>query len=147
MVAVNENSLLIVECEDFFGFGTAGHRVTNRIFYVELDPEKTVDHCESLQDCDVPAPEKRLVWERNDDDKQLDGIAWGPMVSVDDSGGVVSTIALTFEDDNKIGVHFELYSLDIEERQNAPVWTEKNNKNALLKSRIIAGRQQHNHCR
>ena len=78
ILALDETSLLMAECEDLFGFGNTGHEVVYSIFYVEVDPVNTVDHCASLLDCDVTAPVKRLVWERQAD-KQLDGIAWGPV--------------------------------------------------------------------
>jgi hypothetical protein len=145
MVAFNKCYLLIIECECFFRFRKAGHIVANHIFYVELDQENTVYNCESLLDCDVPAPEKHLVWEQKDGDKQLDGIAWGPMVSVANLGGVVPTVARMFDDDDRIGIHFELYILDIEELLNKLVWTKESNNDALLESWIIAGKQ-HQRC-
>ena len=63
ILALNTTSILVAECEDLFGFSTAGHQVVNRIFYVELDPNKTVDHCALLLACDVAAPVKHLIWE------------------------------------------------------------------------------------
>merc|ERR1711892_326305 len=74
ILAINTTSILVAECEDLFGFYQAGRQVVNRIFYVELDPNKTVDHCESLLSCSVAAPVKYLIWEQHDN-KQLDGVA------------------------------------------------------------------------
>ena len=78
MLALDESRFLMVETEDFYGFRKNQQRVINRIFYVEIDPSKTIDHCATLLDCDVDAPPKRLVWER-EDNIQLDGIGWGPV--------------------------------------------------------------------
>ena len=113
ILALNTTAILVAECEDLFGFSTAGHQVVNRIFYVELDPNKIVDHCASLLACDVAAPVKRLIWEQNDN-KQLDGIAWGPAVE-GFNNKTYPTIALTFEDDENIGVHFELFLFDVDQ--------------------------------
>lgn len=136
ILAINETSLIVGECEDFFGFAIEGHKVVNRLFYVELDEKKTVDHCASLLECDVPAPVKRLIWEQNDD-KQLDGIAWGPVLK-DSSNQSYPTLALTFEDDANFGVHFELFTFNLEELLSAEVWLGADSTDYLLKNRIIA---------
>ena len=133
ILAINETSLLVAECEDLMGFGTIQQRIANRIYYVELMPSDTVDHCTSLLTCDINAPTKRLIWERDYEKYQLDGMAWGPKTK-DDS----PTIALTFENDDKIGVHFELYVLNIDELINADVAINVDNKDVLFKRSVVA---------
>ncbi len=91
MLALNETSLLMIETEDLTGFTLSKRKIVNRIFYVEVNSNYTVDHCSSLLNCDIDAPVKYLVWER-DDEHHLDGISWGPKL---DDGR--STVALTFE--------------------------------------------------
>jgi len=136
VLALDSTTLLVAECEDFWGFGSEGNKMVNRIFYVELDTDKTVDHCFSLLDCDVSAPVKRLIWERHDD-KQLDGIAWGPVIQ-DANEQYRPTIALTFDDDDRLGVHFELYTLNVDELQSSELWPEVASKDDLLRKRVIA---------
>lgn len=129
MVAFNETAFLIAECEELSAT-IDSQTVTNRIFYVELDANATVDHCYSLLDCDIKAPSKRLIWERQNEKKQLDGIAWGPN----------QTIAIVYENDDKIGTHIELFTLDEDEIKNSPVWTNNNSREEILQSRVTAGR-------
>lgn len=131
IIALNETSFLVAELEDLTGFGTIGQKTVNRIFFIDLDFENSVDHCQSLLSCDVLAPTKKLVWERKDD-KQLDGLAWGP---VGDDGR--PTVALTFENDEKFGAHFELFSLDLDSLSDAPIWDVTDNKDKILKRRVI----------
>ncbi len=96
MLALNETSLLMIETEDLTAF--SDRKIVNRLFYVEVDSNSTVDHCQSLLACDIDAPVKYLVWER-EDDHHLDGISWGPKL---DDGRL--TVALTFEKDGKISL-------------------------------------------
>ena len=131
ILALDEASLLVVECEDLTGVGKVRQKITNRIFYVKFNNSKTVDHCSSLLDCDVEAPTKYLIWERKDD-KQLDGIAWGP--EFDDGR---RSVALSFENDEKVGVHFELYALNEDELETALPWNPKDTGKELLRKRII----------
>ena len=58
----NGTTVLVAETEDYVGFTQRDH--VNRIFRVHFGPSDAVDHCESLLSCDVPAPEKHLVWEQ-----------------------------------------------------------------------------------
>ena len=134
IVALGKDSFLVAECEDFYGFGKSNRKVMNRIFYVEINPEDTVDHCESLSSCDVPAPTKRIIWERLDN-KQLDGIAFGPLI-YDSKNNSMTTLALTFEDNENIGVHFELYILKEDELQLAEEWVVEDTKANLLRQRL-----------
>ena len=136
ILAINETSIIVAECEDLFGFAIEGHKVVNRIFYVELDPEKTVDHCTSLLECNVAAPVKRLLWEQKDN-KHLDGIAWGPVLK-DPNNQSYPTIALAFEDDANFGVYFELFTFNLDELTSAEVWLEADSRDYLLNNRTIA---------
>ena len=132
MLTLDESSFLIAESEDFYGFGKNQQRIINRIFYVEIDPSVTVDHCSTLLVCSVDAPVKRLVWER-EDKVQLDGIGWGPKMK---DGR--PTVALTFENDVSVGLHIELYALDVDELKNAQVWLDVNRGDSILQRRINA---------
>jgi len=130
ILALDEKSLLVAECEDLTT--TSRQRIVNRIYYVELSGQ-TVDHCHSLLECDVGAPLKRLVWER-DGEEQLDDITWGPIL---DDGR--RSIALTFENDKKIGVHFELFALNEEElNEFGEIYDSVDERDALLIRRITA---------
>ena len=132
MLALSESSFLMVECEDFHGFGKNNKKIINRIYHVEIDPSETVDHCSTLLECSVDAPLKRLVWER-EDTIQLDGIGWGP-VWIDGR----PTVALTFEQDAKIGLHIELYALDIDELKKGDLWDNTIGSHNVLQRRINA---------
>ena len=83
-------------------------KVVNRIYYVEFSDSFTVDHCYSLLDCGVNAPPKQLIWAR-DDNTQLDGLSWGPILK---DGR--RSIAMAFDNDEKVGVHFELFAFNEE---------------------------------
>ena len=139
LLALNETSILSTECEEFLGFGSSSHKVINRIFHVTLDPTKTVDHCHSLLDCNVPAPTKRLIWEWRNDNKQLDGIALGPMVTIDETGETIPTVALAYENDDRFGVYFELFTLNESAIANSPAWKKNDTKEEAKLSRITAG--------
>lgn len=132
LLAIDEASLLVVECEDLTGFGSTGQKIMNRIFYVELNITETIDHCVSLLDCSIEAPSKYLVWERMDD-VQLDGIAWGPVA---EDGR--PTVALTFENDDKVGLHLELYALDLARLKERSQWSFVENKDYLLRKRLAS---------
>jgi len=136
LLALSDRSLLVAECEDFNGFGYA--RVINRIFHVELDLSQTVDHCQSFLECNISAPKKRLVWEQSGE-LQLDGMSWGPTVTV--SGRQRPTVALVFENDDKVGAHFELFVLDqsvLNSSSGTREWSEPSGTEALLSRRIWA---------
>ncbi len=137
MLALSENELLMIETEDFDGFGTRS--VIQRIFYTVLDSSAAVDHCYSLNDCDVAAPLKYLVWEGNMN-YQLDAITFGPAVFVD--GQEVRTIALVFEDDFNIGARFELYTIDVDMLREfvagAEPYATSSDIDHLLKKRTMA---------
>lgn len=128
--------MIVAECEDYYGFGASGHKIINRLYYVVLDPSQTVDHCSSLLDCDVGAPTKYLLYEE-ESYGQLDGIAWGPSVSV--NGTEYLSIALSLENDDKIGLDLELFTVDLDALSTAPVWKEVDERAELLKSRTITG--------
>lgn len=130
---MDENTLLISECENLTGLGKFGQKIVNRIYLVYLDLDETVDHCHSLLTCGIDAPSKRLVWER-EGDTELDGMSWGPSL---DNGS--RTIALTFENDHKIGLHFELFALDEEQLDTfGEVYNPVDLTPKLLKRRIMA---------
>ena len=92
-----------------------------------------MDHCKSLLSCDVGPPLKRLIWE-SDGNSQLDGMAWGP--SLQDGR---KSVALTFENDEEVGVHFELYALNESKIDTyGDVYISADTRNKLLQDRIIA---------
>jgi hypothetical protein len=132
ILALADDRFLVLECEDLTGFGTAGQKIINRIFYVVLDDANSVDHCHSLLDCSVGPPTKRLVWERRDT-LQLGGIAFGP--ALEDG---TPTIALAFENDDKVGLHVELFALDMAELENTELWDPVDNNEDLRERRITA---------
>lgn len=132
ILAIDESSFLMAEVEDFYGFGKNQHKIINRIFYVVIDPNKTVDDCSTLTNCAVDAPLKRLIWERTDK-FQLDGFGWGPK-----SNDGRPTVALTFENDLDIGLHIELYALNVDELQNGEPWVYADGSNDILQRRIIS---------
>lgn len=106
ILALSETSLLMAENEDFTAFGET--YVVNRIFHVELDPDKTVDHCTSLLKCNISAPQKRLVLERRAHfEEHWDGFTWGPDITV--GGETYPSVAAVFEKDHHSGARFELY--------------------------------------
>ena len=131
ILAIDDTSFLVAECEDLTGFRLAGKKIVNRIFYVQLKDDETVDHCTSLLECDIDAPLKRLVWENNGD-TDLEGLAWGPVL---EDGR--KSIALTFENDDKIGVHFELFAFNPNKIEGTKFWTAADIKDDLLQRRII----------
>jgi len=132
ILAFNETSLLVAECEDLTSVGRMGQRIVNRIFYVELNGNETVDHCISLLNCDIAAPAKRIIWER-EDGMQLDGMAWGPVL---EDGR--KSVALSFENDDKFGVHFELYALNSNEIEKVEFYNPIDTRDNVLKRRVAA---------
>ena len=96
-----------------------------------MKDDETVDHCTSLLERDIDAPLKRLVWENNGD-TELDGLAWGPVL---EDGR--KSIALTFENDDKTGVHFELFAFNPNKIEGTKFWTAADIKDDLLQRRII----------
>jgi hypothetical protein len=133
MLALDESRFLMLECEDFYGFGKNQQKIINRIFYVEIDPNDTIDHCSTLiNDCSVNPPLKRLVWER-EDKLQLDGIGWGP-----EWKDGRKTVALTFENDFDIGLHIELYALNTDELKSGQVWQLNDSIDNIRQSRLNA---------
>lgn len=140
---MNETSLIIAECEEFLGFGQNAHEVINRLFYFEIDPTLSVDHCSSLLECDVDAPMKRLLWERKNDDKQLDGISLGPPITIS-TGETLPSIALVYENDSQFGTYIELFVLDTEGLNTAPIWGKNVDiKEKELRQRIITGEHEY----
>lgn len=138
MVALSESSFLVVETEDFYGFGHNNQKVINRIFYVEMDPTQSIDKCQSLQgdECAVDAPSKFLVWER-EDTLQLDGIGLGPRINNENDD--IFTVALTFEDDVNVGLHIEQYMFNINDlKDDRYKWTFTDQGDEILRRRIIA---------
>lgn len=65
---------------------------------------------------------------------QLDGMSWGP--ALDDGR---RTVALTFENDDKVGIHFELFAFNEEHLDSfGEVYKLSDTRNILLLKRIIA---------
>ncbi|GFH44718.1 hypothetical protein CTEN210_01192 [Chaetoceros tenuissimus] len=136
LLVLDEKRFLFVECEELSsnGFSTHSTKMMNRIFYVEMDQNDVVDGCKSLtkDSCPVDAPQKRLVWER-EDNLEVDGIALGPIL---EDGR--PTIALTSENDDKIGLHIELFALNEEKLSAGEPWEVVDRKKILLRQRQIA---------
>ena len=133
-LALDNHQLLVVETEDLLSFGKNGQSIINRIFYVNLSDDKNTvnDECDSLLDCpSTHAPTKFLVWERIGD-KQLDGLAWGPLVNG------TKTIAMTFENDDQVGLHLELYALKSNSFTDAVEWVEIDTREVIQKQIAVA---------
>jgi len=136
LLALDEKRFLFVECEELSSIGFSNHsaKMMNRIFYVEMDQNDALDGCKSLSkgNCPIEAPQKRLVWER-EDTLEIDGIALGP--TLDDGR---PTIALTSENDDKIGLHIELFALNEQKLSEGQTWEVVDRKKTLLRQRQIA---------
>ena len=132
ILAIDETSILVVECENLIGVGKADSKIINRLFYVEFDNDKTVDNCASLLDCDIEASTKYLVWHRNDD-KKLHGIAWGP--DLEDGR---RSLALSYENGDKVGVHFEYFALNEKELELLLPWSPQDTSEKMLEKRTVA---------
>jgi len=62
---------------------------------------------------------------------QLDCIGWGP-VWIDGR----PTVALTFEQDAEIGLHIELYALDMDELKKEDLWDGTIGSHNVIQRRI-----------
>lgn len=132
-LALAPNELLVSDTEFFEGFGR--YEYLTDVFYVKYDDDATVDHCDSLTDCDVPLPEKRHVIRRHHD-YELSGITWGPIVEKD--GMNHSTLVMSFEDDDLVGVLMEQYIFDPEKLALEPLWENNISSDDFLIKRYVA---------
>lgn len=130
-LALSATEFLITESEAFEGFGKK--EFLSDVFYVKVEAGDTVDHCDSLMDCDVAIPIKRHLLRRNHP-YELTGLAWGPEVEKD--GMMVPTIAMNFEDDNWIGILMELYTIDTTLLELEPVWENNVNSTVFIRQRV-----------
>jgi len=120
VLAISPLELLVAEVEFLEGFGI--EQYVSDVFYVKYDsPADTVDHCPSLLDCDVPHPIKRHLLRRRHV-MELSGLAWGPKVVSDADGVSRPTVALSFENDFKVGLLMELYAFDLSRVELVPEW-------------------------
>eukprot|EP00984_Skeletonema_dohrnii_P027963 scaffold17726_cov135-Skeletonema_dohrnii-CCMP3373.AAC.4 len=132
-LAISPTELLISDTEFFEGFGKNEYMAD--VFFVRYDENATVDHCASLTDCDVPNPQKRHLIRRQHD-YELSGIVWGPTVEHD--GKNVSTLVMSFEDDDLVGVLLELYIFDPSRLDLEPLWENNVSSVEFLTRRYIA---------
>lgn len=124
-------SHILAETELLEGFGIV--KFISDIFYVKVNFNDTVDHCDSLADCaDVDVPVKRHLL-RRDHPYEMSDIAWGP--SVERNGAALPTIAIAFEDANAIGVLMELYMIDAANLEIEPLWDARKDSSAFIRQR------------
>mmetsp|Transcript_60775 Transcript_60775/g.100949 ORF Transcript_60775/g.100949 Transcript_60775/m.100949 type:complete len:1477 (-) Transcript_60775:181-4611(-) len=135
MLALNAEGteLLIGETELLESFSE--DKWQSEIYYVVLNRSTTVDHCYRLTECDVAPPLKRKIFSTTLS-YELSAIAWGP-IHTDETGVTSPTIAITFENDNHIGLHMELYRINISLLQIGELFKPKDSKDNFLKLRIV----------
>ena len=133
-LAISPTELLVSDTEFFEGFGKNEYMAD--VFFVRYDENATVDHCASLTtDCDVPNPQKRHLIRRHHD-YELSGIVWGPTVEHD--GKNVSTLIMSFEDDDLVGVLLEQYIFDPSRLDLEPLWENNVSSAEFLTRRYVA---------
>lgn len=133
ILALSATEFLVTETELLEGFGVV--QFISDVFYVKVESQyDTVDHCESLVDCDdVKVPVKRHLL-RRDHPYEMSALAWGPDVEKD--GATFKTVALSFEDDDVIGVLMELYLLNETHLDLEPIYTNNKDSTAFIQQRI-----------
>lgn len=133
IMAISATEFLVTETELLEGFGIV--KFISDVFYVKIESENdTVDHCDSLMDCDdVKPPIKRHLL-RRDHPYEMSSLAWGPKVEKD--GAILPTVAMSFEDDNVVGVLMELYTLNITHLEFEPVYENNKDSTAFIQQRV-----------
>lgn len=132
-LAISPTELLVSDTEFFEGFGR--NEYLSDVFYVRYDENATVDHCASLADCDVPIPQKRHLIRRHHD-YELSSIVFGPTVEHD--GKNLSTLVMSFEDDDLVGVLLEQYIFDASKLDLEPLFDSNVSSVEFLTRRYIA---------
>lgn len=108
LLAISPTEFLVTETEYIEGIGAT--QFISDIFYIKVNHSTdTVDHCESLVDCDVEVPVKHHVLRRHNP-QELSNVAWGPQVE-NEFGEMVPTVTVIFETDD-FGISMELYMLN-----------------------------------
>mmetsp|Transcript_6881 Transcript_6881/g.15208 ORF Transcript_6881/g.15208 Transcript_6881/m.15208 type:complete len:1147 (+) Transcript_6881:201-3641(+) len=133
-LALSPTEFLVAETEFMEAVGTEEY--ISDVFYIQVDPGDTVDHCESLVDCnDVAIPVKRHLVRRRHI-MELSSIAWGPDIQGTD-GQLERTVVLNFENDylEHTGILMELYTLDMSKIALEPVWENNKDSTAFVQQR------------
>jgi hypothetical protein len=136
VLAISRTELLITETELLEGLGIV--QFISDVFYVKFDEGDTVDNCTSLMDtecADRPFPVKRHLLTRHHPYEMSD-LAWGP--SVEKDGIMMPTVAISFEDDNVVGVLMELYTLNITQLELEPLWENNKSSQTFITKRVSA---------
>ena len=61
------------------------------------------------------------------------------MVTIEETGETIPAVALAYENDDRFGVYFELFTLNESGIANSPVWKKNDTKEEAKLSRITAG--------
>lgn len=134
VLAISRTELLIAENEFLEALGFV--QFISDVFYVKFDEDHNIDDCKSLLDpecASLPFPEKRHLIRRNHPYEMSD-LAWGPSVEVD--GEMMPTIAMSFEDDNVVGVLMELYTFNKTNLEFAPLWENSKSSTNFVATRL-----------
>ena len=130
---ISSTELLVSETEFYEGFGK--HEHFSDVFYVTYEAGDTVDHCDSLMNCDVPVPQKRHLLRRNHP-YELSGITWGPTIEKD--GETHPSLVMSFEDDDQVGILLEQYLFDASNLDLEPLWDNNVSIEEFLMTRYLA---------
>jgi len=133
MLAVSPTEFIVAETEILEGFGIT--KFVSDVFYVKINStDDTVDHCDSLMDCDgVEVPVKHHLL-RRDNGMELGDIAWGPKVKRD--GVELPTVAIVFETDD-YGILMEQYTLNMTALELSPSWeNDQSDPTVFVRQRV-----------
>lgn len=133
VLAISSTEFLITETELLEGFGIV--KFISDVFYVKIDSANdTVDHCDSLVDCEeISIPMKRHLLRRHHP-YEMSSLAWGP--KVEKNGVLLPTVAMSFEDDDVVGILMELYTLNITNLAFEPIWENNIDSSKFVLQRV-----------
>ncbi len=135
ILAITPTEFLVTETELLEGVGIA--KFISDVFYVKIEStEDTVDHCSSLldSDCaDIPIPKKRHLL-RREHPYELSDLAWGE--KVEKNGAMYPTIAMSFENDDVVGILMELYIFNATNLEVEPLWENNSDSSRFVRNRV-----------